>query len=228
MFYTVYKTTNKINNKIYIGAHKTNDLDDGYLGSGKILGYAIEKYGIENFEKEILAVFDKSSDMFDMESELVNEDFVENKETYNLKLGGHGGFDHLNDGSPEHCARCVLANKARKEKIAAGESSFGKNYEKSCNNRFGVSNPMKLESVKNKSKESKKLYYMNHDGWSKGSHISEDHKRKIGLANSTKTGNKNSQYGTMWICNLASKENKKIKNTDPIPAGWIKGRKINF
>lgn len=92
MFYTIYKITNTINGKYYIGKHQTKDLDDGYMGSGKILRYAIRKHGIENFKKEILHVFDTEQEMNDKEKELV----VISEETYNLCDGGHGGFGYIN------------------------------------------------------------------------------------------------------------------------------------
>ena len=76
MKYTVYKVTNRINGKFYIGTHKTNNLDDNYMGSGKYLNHAITKHGVKNFEKEILHIFDDPEQMYAKEAEIVNIDFL--------------------------------------------------------------------------------------------------------------------------------------------------------
>ena len=93
MFYTVYKVTNCVSRKTYIGKHQTNDLSDGYMGSGKLLKRAIRKYGHANFQKEILFIFDNEKDMNAKEKELV----IVSEETYNLCEGGRGGFGYINE-----------------------------------------------------------------------------------------------------------------------------------
>jgi hypothetical protein len=64
MFYLIYKITNNINNKIYVGSHKTKNKNDSYMGSGKYLKRAIKKYGLENFTKEILFEYNNPKEMF--------------------------------------------------------------------------------------------------------------------------------------------------------------------
>jgi len=88
MYYTIYKTTNLINNKIYIGLHQATNPYDSYLGSGKLLKKAIKKYGKQNFNKEVLHIFLSRKEMVNMEKELVNKDFINRSDTYNLNLGG--------------------------------------------------------------------------------------------------------------------------------------------
>lgn len=96
MKYIIYKTTNKINNKQYIGCHITSDTKDSYLGSGLLLIKAIEKHGIENFSKEILCECSNAKDMFLKEAEYVNKEWISDEKTYNLKIGGEGGWDYIN------------------------------------------------------------------------------------------------------------------------------------
>jgi group I intron endonuclease len=88
MFYTIYKITNTINNKIYIGAHKTSNLQDSYMGSGKQIKAAIKKYGISNFKKEYIVILNNMEDMFNHEALLVNDYFVARDDTYNIMEGG--------------------------------------------------------------------------------------------------------------------------------------------
>ena len=72
--------------------HSTSNLDDGYLGSGKRLRYAIRKYGKENFKKEILEFLPDRESLVKRESEIVNEQFIQDELCMNLTTGGSGGF----------------------------------------------------------------------------------------------------------------------------------------
>jgi hypothetical protein len=91
MFFTIFKTTNTKNGKIYIGKHQTNIINDDYFGSGSALKSAVKKWGRSAFIKEILFVFDNEESMNAKEKELVTEEFVSRKDTYNRGVGGEGG-----------------------------------------------------------------------------------------------------------------------------------------
>lgn len=103
MNYIVYKTTNLINGKIYVGVHRTNlDIFDGYIGCGvskknknkKTKGFpkAVQKYGYENFKRETLFIFPDTEEgkrlAYEKEAEIVTIDFVKRIDTYNLSVGG--------------------------------------------------------------------------------------------------------------------------------------------
>ena len=120
MFYTIYKITNNLNGKYYIGKHQTKDLNDGYMRSGKLIKLAIDKHGRSNFTKEILHVFDNESEMNAKEKELV----VISEQSYNLCEGGKGGFGYINQNElwnyPKHAE---IAKENRK--IGTKNSQFG-------------------------------------------------------------------------------------------------------
>lgn len=95
MFHYTYMITNKINSKIYIGVHSTENMDDGYMGSCIPLTKDIKKYGIKNFTKEIIEFHPTRKDALKRERELVNEEFVSRSDTYNINLGGSCGTPGL-------------------------------------------------------------------------------------------------------------------------------------
>lgn len=108
MKYIVYCTRNSKNAKIYIGVHgtKTPFKFDGYLGCGvttdgqnKEKTYfqkAVAKYGVNNFIRTVIAVFDNEDEAYALEEILVDEKFVKRKDTYNLALGGKNlNLDHV-------------------------------------------------------------------------------------------------------------------------------------
>ena len=86
MFFYVYQITNLVNGKIYVGKHKSDrhPNENGYYGSGKQISAAIKKYGIENFKKEVLCYCSSIEEMSIKEAEIVTEDFVKRKDTYNM------------------------------------------------------------------------------------------------------------------------------------------------
>lgn len=117
MFYTIYKITCKINGKFYIGMHQTTNLNDGYMGSGKLIKLAIKKHGIDSFTKEILHIFDNEDDMKAKEKELV----IISEQSYNLCEGGQGGFSYLNRSGLASRSGAKLSDET-KEKIRVAKS----------------------------------------------------------------------------------------------------------
>lgn len=104
MKYIVYKTINKVNNKIYIGVHKTKNPEvfDGYIGNGvwvdRPSSYlnptthfkkAVLKYGVESFYRTTIKIFNTEDEAYLLEQELVTKEFVEREDTYNAITGGN-------------------------------------------------------------------------------------------------------------------------------------------
>lgn len=89
----VYKTTNLLDGRYYIGVRKTEVEFDGYLGSGLHLKRMVKKYGKENFLRETLFEFSNSKDAYDKEISLLKE-HLDNANCVNISHGGFGGRTH--------------------------------------------------------------------------------------------------------------------------------------
>lgn len=112
-YHIVYQTTNTINNMIYVGAHSTDIIEDGYLGSGHRLNLAIEKYGVESFQRQILYIFNTPAEMFSKEATIVNVEFLKRPDVYNIVEGGFGGYNKGTTGlkhlhHPASGKRCAV------------------------------------------------------------------------------------------------------------------------
>ncbi len=214
MHYTIYKITNLVNGKIYIGKHQTKNIDDGYMGSGNCIKAAILKYGLDNFSKEILSYHDTEESMNLTEALLVNQEFVDSEDTYNLVIGGSGGWSYINNNNlnifgvpnmalpPGNIVKQILIERGTFEKRCNKISTTLKELYKN-----GYVNPMfgKTHSAETKEKQKNTFNNINHQ-----------------------QGSKNSQYGTKWIHNKELKQCKKVPKDAILDTGWEIGRVIKW
>lgn len=148
--FIVYKTTCKVNGKIYIGVHSCYNPD--YIGSGKLIKLAIAKYGKDKFVREVLYEFETASEAYAKEKELVTPEFALETSNYNLREGGMGpqkGYKHSDETKTKF--RLAAIGKSKSE-------SHKKNIAKFHADVSGENNPMfsKHHSLDTRSKISSK------------------------------------------------------------------------
>jgi hypothetical protein len=213
-YYTVYKITNIDSNKVYIGAHKTDDLNDDYMGSGNMIKRAINKHGIDKFKKEYIAIFDNPEQMYNLERELVTEDFIKRDDTYNMRVGGSGGWDFCNTNNK----RVDISEQFKRNPLIK---------DKSLSNAMKRLSELRLdETWKSKVSRKQSLAAKGNQRFLGKTHTDETKKRMSLSHKGKQDGEKNSQFGTRWICNIELKQNKKISKDDEIPNGWLLGRNL--
>jgi len=212
-FHFIYKTTCNTNDKFYYGMHSTNNLNDGYLGSGTRLWHSIKAHGRENHSIEILEYLDNRDSLKAREKELVNEDMLNDPMCMNLALGGGGGFRDTN-----HQLKCSTAGgiaNANRLKCDPG-------YRKKVSEQMTITNIRAVEEGTHFTPD-----------WTGRKH-KEETKEKIRETFKDikhQQGSNNSQFGTCWVYNLKFKESKKISKIELnqyLESGWTKGRKQIF
>lgn len=199
MFYYLYQITNLVNGKIYVGVHKTKNLDDGYMGSGKILKNAINKHGIESFRKDILEFFENRELMYVRESEIVTEEFLARDDVYNLRRGGSGGFDWINNSGLNG------SDKGVEKRTELLKTDWKEEWKKS--HQIGITKRVQYD-------KENKLGLWSPEYVSPFNSIELQHE----LMERARRAN----LGSTFINN--GKINKKIKKNESIPEGWVKGR----
>jgi hypothetical protein len=203
-YHYIYKTTNQINGKYYVGMHSTDDLNDGYIGSGTLLWHSIKYHSKENFKREILEFLPTRKELVQREKDLITDNLLNEPMCMNLKYGGCGGEIRFTD---------EIRNKIGKTNSVKQKGNLNSQYGK-----VWITNG--IESVKIKKEASVP------DGWRYGRLLGKNFGKIMSeKLKGTGVGNENTQYDTCWITNGV--ENKKIKKTESIPNGWKLGRKMN-
>jgi hypothetical protein len=193
--------------------HSTDNLEDGYLGSGKRLWRSINYHGKENHEKVILEYCKNRVELKKREKEIVNEQLLSEELCMNLKPGGDGGF--VNE---EHRLKFIESlKKSQKEAIKNSHISMAK---------LRKNNPEWISNLKNKISKGLKNNPIISGGTFTNKRHTDETKKKISEKAKERVGEKNSQYGTCWV--YRNGVNKKIKKdllSHYENDGWIKGRK---
>lgn len=139
---------------IYVGIHQTDRLGDGYMGSGVLIKRAQEKYGIEHFKKEYIKICESRDEMLEMEADIVNQEFITSKRTYNVNLGGAGNpkdpkkTDYYKSG--EHRKNATRAQKKAVKKQAELKRLRVKKYDEDPTLCRMCNTPLPYDKRKNK------------------------------------------------------------------------------
>jgi group I intron endonuclease len=174
----IYITTNLINEKRYIGQHKSINWNSNYYGSGVALKQAIKKYGKENFTCFPLAWAWNKKELNQLEMEYI----AHYKPEYNITKGGTGGWNHINCGderSNNTHKKTGESNTNNKHKPFLGHTHCKKSKEKMSDMHKG----------KKFSEEHKRKIGEANREKNKGKILSNEHKIKIG----------ESKKGRHWI-----------------------------
>lgn len=225
MFYLIYKLTNLLNNKIYVGKHITNNKEDSYMGSGAELKKDLKKLGVSNFKKEILFECESVEELNLTESSIVNIEFVQREDTYNKRVGGLGGWEYINENG--------LNNRNNQNKIAHEKhlkllKTNAEYAEMFCKK---VREGLAKISKDVKSQNLKEAWRKHGHPWVGRKHSEETKQKLREKAKLRAKTTKNNQLGKCWVFNEELKINKSIKKEDLdeyLQLGWIKGRKMSF
>ena len=221
--YLIYQITNNINQKFYIGKHETYNIDDDYFGSGKYLQNAIEKHGIENFTKTILFKLQNQNEMNLLEKMVVTPEFCAREDTYNINVGGDGGWNYVNQNPANTGINHFFKNKTKDEikllRLKGGNSIKQKIQSMTKDEYQQMQKFHKCLALAQHEKHPN--YYSGQNNPMYGKHHSAESRKKM---SENHKGEKNPMRKRIWICNDKTFENKVILKSEPIPYGWRKGR----
>ena len=183
----IYKVTNTVNEKYYIGKRtcECDILSDVYMGSGTTIKNAIKKYGKDNFVKEVLCVCVSESSAYFMEKIFVGKEEVDDSQCYNMTLGGRGFCSTLSTREKISLAnkgktssrKGVILSKETKSKIS--EANKGRKLDK------------RREPLSQETRDKMSLAAKKRGNHRSGAVLSEEKKKKISESHLRRRGTEN-------------------------------------
>jgi len=172
LFNFVYITTNLINNKQYVGSHATNNIEDGYIGSGRYFIKAINKYGYKNFKREILQQCENILEARKLEATYIIKFDTMMPNGYNLAPMGGLGFNgaRLSEYTKQKISesnkgkirteemRKNISNAAKGKQLGEKHPFFGKHHSEESLEKIKAKRKLQPEPMlgKHHSEKSKK------------------------------------------------------------------------
>jgi hypothetical protein len=202
-YHFIYKTIDIRNDNFYIGMHSTDNLDDGYVGSGTRLKHLLYKHGKEIFNMEILEFLPNRKLLKEREIEIVNSDLLLEEKCMNLKPGGYGGFNN-----ETHQFKCSQAAGLKHSERMKNDETYRLNHSKKIS-----------EANKRRIDRGETSFYCD---WTGKKHKEETIQKMKESKRGHGIGKQNSQYGLKWITD--GNDNQKIKKDEPLPENWKYGR----
>lgn len=153
----VYKITNLINNKVYIGKRQINKeqfLKSDYFGSGKLIKLSITKNGIHNFKREIIEECNTKEELCEREKFWIEKMNSRHPNGYNISCGGENS-DTLSHNPQKHEIIAKMI-KTKAERMTPeiikkmSDAKKGKTYEEIYGNNANKMKNKRSEEIKNK------------------------------------------------------------------------------
>lgn len=120
--YIIYKITNQLTLKSYVGKHITQDVNDKYMGSGKILRQSYKKHGINNFVKEIIEECENETQMNQREIFWISKLNTFSPNGYNINTGGSGGDNFTHNPNKEQIRLKIIESKRNNPIVCTEET----------------------------------------------------------------------------------------------------------
>ena len=245
-YHYLYKITNIITGEYYIGIHSTDNLDDGYFGSGRLLKKLIEEFGKDQFKKEILKFCKNRLELLNYEEQYVNENTLNDKKCLNLICGGLGAYYYSTKGTTTvrnpktgKCFNVKIGDPRLKSgeliyvtkgKVTVFDPITNKFISISTDDPRYISGELKMKLSKNFSGKGRTMIYNQTTNEYKCIYTKElkEYLKKGWIKQSKCKGRVSPTKGMVWVCKgdemkIIKKEELQVYLND----GWINKRNVS-